>query len=95
MAVKLGDKVRDVITGFEGINTGWLQYIHGCKRVLIAPPVDKDGKLLESQWFDEQRVELVEAREIPDTMKGEAKLPGGIDSDPRPEAPTREAVPSQ
>lgn len=94
MAVKLGDKVKDVITGFEGIATGWLQYIHGCKRLLIAPPVDKDGKLLDGQWFDEQRVELIEAREIPDTTKGAATLPGGIDADPRPETPRREAVPS-
>jgi hypothetical protein len=93
MTIKMGDKVRDVITGFEGIHTGWLQYIHGCKRVLINPPVDKDGKLVDAQWFDEQRVELLESRDIPDVTKGAAKEPGGLDDNPRQEAPRAEAMP--
>jgi len=56
---RLGMKVRDRITGFEGIITGHVVYISGCNQDLVNPRVDADGKLRDSQWFDEQRLELV------------------------------------
>lgn len=95
MAVKLGDKVKDVITGFEGTMVSETKFLHGCKRFGIQPVIDKDGKLPEPQWFDEPRVELVEAREIPDTTRGAVKETGGMDNVPRRDPPPRrEAVPS-
>lgn len=51
-----GHKVKDKITGFTGIATGFVQYISGCNQILICPGLDKDGKLAESHWFDEQRL---------------------------------------
>lgn len=55
--VILGAKYRDRITKFEGVATGFVQYISGCNQVLLAPDVDKEGKLRDSQWFDVQRIE--------------------------------------
>lgn len=55
MALKLGQTVSDTITGFKGVITGRCEYISGCHQVLVVPPVDKDGKHVEAQWFDEQR----------------------------------------
>ena len=52
----LGGTYRDKITGFQGIATGFVRYITGCNQVLLAPPVDRDGKIVESQWFDDQRL---------------------------------------
>jgi hypothetical protein len=63
MKTKLGNTYRDRITGFSGVATGWTTYISGCSQVLLAPPVDKEGKLVEAQWFDEQR--LVDLRAEP------------------------------
>lgn len=54
--IELGSKVKDRITGFEGIVTGRCEYISGCNQALVAPPVDKEGKHRDSQWYDEQRL---------------------------------------
>lgn len=70
----LGYKVRDKITGFEGVATGYVTYISGCNQVWIAPfGLDKDGKARESHWFDEQRLEIVEGDR---TVLENAKAPG-------------------
>lgn len=62
MAVAIGDKVRDRITGFEGVITGYVHYISGCDQVLVAPRVKEDGSAISSQWFDDDRVDIVEAQ---------------------------------
>lgn len=54
----LGATYQDKITGFEGVATGYVQYITGCNQVLLAPKAT-DGVMKESQWIDEQRLEIV------------------------------------
>ena len=54
--VKLGDKVKDAITGFEGVVTGRAEYLYGCVRCLVEPEGLHDGKPIDTQWFDEQRL---------------------------------------
>ncbi len=56
--VPLGSKVKDKITGFTGIVVGLVEYISGCNQVLVSPPVDKEGKHVDSHWFDVQRLEI-------------------------------------
>jgi hypothetical protein len=59
--VTLGSKVRDTITGFEGIATGRGVYLNGCVSVCITrSELTKDGEP-KVEWFDEQRVEVVES----------------------------------
>jgi hypothetical protein len=62
--IKLGSKVRDKVTGFTGITTGRAEYLYGCNQYNIVPPVDA-GKLGETQWFDEGRIEVIEEETIP------------------------------
>jgi hypothetical protein len=57
--VNLGDKVRDQVTGFTGVVIGKARYLTGCNTVGIQAPVDKEGKLIDAQWFDEQRIEAL------------------------------------
>lgn len=60
MALKLGQTAKDRITGIEGVVLGRAEYITGCNQVLVQPTAKKaDGDVLESRWFDEQRMELV------------------------------------
>ena len=59
--VEFGKVYRDRITGFEGKCIGVCSYISGCDQVLIVPVVDKDGKLVEGAWFDDERLIDVEA----------------------------------
>lgn len=56
----LGRLVKDKITGFSGRVTGYVQYITGCNQALVAPSIDKDGKFVDTHWFDEQRLEFVD-----------------------------------
>lgn len=69
--MQLGTKVRDVITGVEGIVTGKVAYITGCSQVLIQPAA-KDGAKVESMWCDVDRCETVDATPIvlPRTSNG-------------------------
>lgn len=60
----LGRRAKDKITGFTGTITGRAEYISGCSQLLLCPPLDKDGKSQSSQWFDEQRLELLDGEPI-------------------------------
>ena len=42
--IELGDKVKDEVSGIEGIVVGITQFIHGCLRVTIAPQAKKGEK---------------------------------------------------
>ena len=64
-SIEFGARYRDRITGFTGVAVGHTTYISGCSQVLLAPGVDKDGKLPDGHWFDEQRLE----REAGDAIK--------------------------
>ena len=60
-AVQLGDKVKDVYTGFTGIAVARTEWLYGCARISIEPDkLSGDGNPIESQTFDEQRVEIIE-----------------------------------
>ena len=54
--IELGVRAKDRVTAFEGIITGRAQYIYGCDQYVLVPPVDKNGKIVDGQWFDEGRI---------------------------------------
>lgn len=56
---EFGAKVRDKVTGFEGVVTARCEYMTGCIQYVVVPTVDKDGKEGKSTWMDEARMELV------------------------------------
>ncbi len=57
--IELGDRVKDKITGLEGIAVGITNYLYGCRRVSIQPEQVKDHK--PADWFtiDEPQTEIV------------------------------------
>jgi hypothetical protein len=55
----LGQKLRDRVTGFEGIATSKVEYLNGCVQFCIKPPM-KDGKIVEGEYFDQQQLEFVD-----------------------------------
>ena len=57
--IKLGDRVRDNISGFSGIATGRCEYLYAGLSVMVTPEEMRDGKPVEPQWFDERRLSLV------------------------------------
>jgi hypothetical protein len=64
MDIALGSKVFDRITGFEGIAVARVEYINGCVQYCVQPRVDKDGKVPDSQYLDDKRLEVVDAEVI-------------------------------
>jgi len=54
----LGKKVRDTITGFEGVVVGHVEYLTGCAQVGVQPPA-KDGEMKSAQYFDVTRIEVI------------------------------------
>ena len=75
--IALGQRVKDSITGFTGTVTGLVSYIAGCDQALVAPDVDKQGKLADSAWFDTVRLEVTKMTPI--KLPGVALQPIGSD----------------
>ena len=67
--IRLGSRVRDKITGFEGITTGHCKYLYGCNQYNIVSRV-KDGKPSECFWFDDGRIELIDEGIDAESVKG-------------------------
>ena len=72
--IELGTKVKDSITGFEGVATGRTVYLNGCVQVLVEPPVGDDGQPGKSHWVDEQRLDTTSAA----TAGGPQPTPPGM-----------------
>lgn len=66
----LGKKVRDAVTGFEGIAVSEVNYINGCRQFCVQPK-STDGKMPEGQYIDHQRLLVVgEGVEMPSSDTG-------------------------
>lgn len=58
MRIKLGDRVRDVVTEFVGVATTVADHLTGCRRYWVEGKVDDKGNPV-GQWVDESRLEVV------------------------------------
>jgi len=76
--INLGDRVKDTITGFQGVAVGITVWLYGCKRIGIQGTELKDGKVLDPEWFDEQRLISLDDK----THKSSVRV-GGPQHDPR------------
>lgn len=85
--VKLGDRCRDEITGFEGIATGKYDYLYGCCRIQLQPDkLDDKGRPLGSEVFDEAQLVVIEAG----ARKGRPPVAATSTGGPRETPPQRE-----
>ena len=78
--IKLGSRVRDKVTGHEGITSAYCVYLYGCAQYNIVGE-SKDGKIGDTYWFDEGRIEFVSNGVNPEEVLAEKN--GG----PQREAP--------
>ncbi len=70
MTIELGQKVKDSLTGFEGVVTAKAEYLDGCVRYLVQPTELASGKMVDAEWIDINR------------LTDEVKPPGGPESAP-------------
>ena len=62
--MNLGDKVKDIVTGFTGIITAKTTFLNGCVRVSVQSDKLKDGIPTDPQWFDEPQVRIVKPNAV-------------------------------
>ena len=59
--IKLGDRVRDKMTGFEGTVNARIEYMYGCTQFEVQPDVDKTGAYRSHEWIDEPQLEIIKS----------------------------------
>jgi hypothetical protein len=69
----LGFRVKDRVTGAEGIVTSVSFDLYGCVQAIVNPGLDKDGKQRDQFWFDIARLETTSdgpVMAVPDFIEG-------------------------
>ena len=80
--IKIGDKVKDTVTGLEGMVVAKIIYMNGCIQYEIQPKGLKDGKIIKSAWIDEgQLIVKKETKKKEDKERppgGSGNVPSGF-----------------
>jgi len=58
--IKLGQKVRDKVTGFEGIVVSKVDYITGCSQNGVTPQIKAGEKYPDCTYIDYIRLEIID-----------------------------------
>lgn len=74
---ELGSRLQDVVTGHEGIATGRAEFLNGCKRYALQARVDKEGKVPDTVWHDEEELEVVDEGVAAQFRRTGGTAPGG------------------
>lgn len=89
--IRLGSKVKDSISGYEGIASGRAIYLNGCATICIEGPLAKDEKGVVRQdtlWVDEQRVQTIQEKAFVSIYDQEDLVIRGAAGGPVPVPPT-------
>ena len=78
--IQLGDRVKDPVTGIEGIAMGKTEWLHGCFRINVQPKgKNKDGVPYEMSVFDEPQLIVLTKKKVKRGKKSTGgPLPRGI-----------------
>ena len=68
---KLGKIGKDKITGFTGILTARCEFLTGCNRYCLQPQELREGKPIESIYFDEAQIEIISNGILPKDVQGD------------------------
>jgi len=75
---ELGSVLKDTVTEFEGTAVTRVEYLNGCIAYSLKGKVDKDGKVPEGEWVDEDQLVMItmapDLEAVPDT----ARTGGGV-----------------
>ena len=83
--IKLGQRLKDKVTGLTGIATSRCEYLNGCVQFAIQPPVNEKGENVTDIWIDEGQLEFVDHGVLPESKpkpKPQASSGGGYRSHP-------------
>ena len=75
--IEVGDKVRDIVSGQEGIVVGVTKWLTGCDSATIEVPFGPDGTKRDNLYSDVNRLEVVKARAVVINQEPEPAKVGG------------------
>ena len=72
--IEFGKRYGDIVSGFEGICIGYVEWIYGCNQFILAPRAENASKKESSSLFFEKQLEylddgIVDKVEIPEIDK--------------------------
>lgn len=73
MKIKLGQKVKDKMTGFVGTVDHIATYLYDSVKIGIQAPIDKDGKFGDCVGVDAIGVEIIEEKPVVDAIPSTPK----------------------
>jgi hypothetical protein len=77
--LKLGDKVKDTITGYSGIIVAEHRYLNGCLRMTLQPDkLGKEGMPVDGMIFDVEQLALVKASVHQPASPGGGPMPDPV-----------------
>lgn len=79
--VQLGDEVEDAVSGMRGIVVARTEWLNGCLRATVQPPMGEDKKLPSSESFDHEQLNVITAKKV--TPKAEERRTNGPMPTPR------------
>jgi hypothetical protein len=89
----LGFKVRDVVTGFEGVVESICLDLYGCVQAVVRAPVTEKGELVDGRWFDVKRLTALSAEPVMAVPAFEiipaTEIGGGVEKPAYPSNPLR------
>ena len=77
--IELGDKVKDVVSGFTGIVIAKTEWMNRCVRITVQPQsLTKEGKTRDSEAFDIEQLILIKPQVVkPKPIAAESNRTGG------------------
>ena len=66
-----GDKVREVVSGLEGIITGSVSYLTGCNQHLVTLSPKDSYSEPTLIWYDDSRLELIKDQKVKIEIDGD------------------------
>jgi hypothetical protein len=58
---QLGSRLKDKVSGMQGIAKSRVEYLNGCVQYGIQPPYNEgDKKMPDSYWVDQEQLEFID-----------------------------------
>jgi len=78
--MKLGSRVKDQVTGFQGIAVARCEYLNGCIQFEVKSENLHEGQPISGQWIDADQLTLMHISPL--TVLERAEPPGGPQDTP-------------
>ena len=86
--IKLGEKVKCIVSGFTGITTARIEYLNGCIQYCVKPKMEKDGRNRDGIYIDQEQLEVVGSGILAAKKKPKKKKRTGRPGGPAQDAPS-------